>query len=109
MKAILSVNLRYTVSIAYNRNIATRERSMTPEQAKAKAIQNLKVSELADRLGISTSAIYQWQRVPVDHCGTVCEMCGWVVQPYDLQPAAFDFMKKQGVGHDRKTTSADRA
>ncbi len=66
---------------------------MTPEEARDVAIKNLKVSALAERLGISTSAIYMWKRVPVEHCGAVCEMCGWVVQPYDLQPDVFGFLK----------------
>lgn len=67
---------------------------MTPEEARNEAIKNLKVSELAEALGISTNSIYMWKRVPVEHCGTVCEMSGWVVQPYDLQPKAFSFLKR---------------
>lgn len=68
---------------------------MTPEEAKTLAFSKLNIADLADRLGITRAAVYQWKRVPVEHCGTVCEMCGWVVTPDQLQPKAFEFLKSQ--------------
>lgn len=65
---------------------------MTPEEARDKAIKSLSVTKLAQHLGITRQAIYMWPRVPPEHCGIVCEMAEWVVQPYDLQPKAFEFL-----------------
>lgn len=64
---------------------------MTPQEAKDKAFAHLTIGipELARRLEVSPHAIYQWRRVPKDHCLLISELCGGVVTLEQLYPELF--------------------
>ena len=63
---------------------------MTPEQALQKAKEAATVKGLAQRCGITTEAVYQWDRVPPSHviqveAATIKDGVPRVTR-YDLRP-----------------------
>lgn len=43
-------------------------------------------AELARRIGVTTQAISQWDRVPIGRVIAVCRAADWKVTPNDLRP-----------------------